>query len=410
MSTTNIQQHNIQGLSVYTAEIPQSRSTTIEVFVKAGSVYETLKTNGISHFLEHMFFKWGKTYPTPMAVAQTVDAFGGEFNAYTGNEYAGYYIKCAPTHIEKALDVLADMLVHAQFPKEELEREKGVVIQEIKMYDDIPQRQVVHKRQERYYGNNSYGWTTLWPVNNIKTFTQDHLFQHKNSLYTKDNMCIVIAGALPAPEKYIDLMHQLFDGLPSQATFPKPALPTYRPNTSHHCEQKGTQQNHLIISADGSSMHDPDIYATKLAANILGGSMSSRLFQEIREKRGLCYYVHGQHHASDQDGVYMIRAGIEKERWEFGRKAIIEQIHDIAAGNITEEEYMTARGNLTWSLNISLETSDQLASFIGTQALFKDQIQTPEEILHKYHHVTHDEIKKAAQRLAPDRLYSYRLE
>jgi len=140
-----------------------------------------------------MFFKGGIKYPDPKTVAETVDAYGGEFNAYTSDEYAGYYIKCAPQYVPTSLDVLADMLVHAQFPKDELEREKDVVIQEIMMYEDMPQRQVMEKRQTWYYGDNPYGWSTLGPVDNIKSFSQEYLFAHKEALYTKDNLVIVIA-------------------------------------------------------------------------------------------------------------------------------------------------------------------------------------------------------------------------
>jgi predicted Zn-dependent peptidase len=405
-----IVRHMLWSLPVYTVHSHDALSTTLEIFVKAGSIYEKKSTNWISHFLEHMFFKGWVRYPTPMAVAQTIDAFGGECNAYTSDEYAGYYIKCAPEHIPVALDVLADMLVNAQFPHAELEREKGVVIQEIKMYEDMPQRNVVHKWQEWYYGNSSYGWSTLWPVENIQRFSQDDLFAHKQSLYTKDNMCIVLSGALPELDQYLSLIAELFGWLPEVCTYPTPALVPYKPTQKFAYHRQNTQQHHLIISADGIHMHDSRRYACGLLTTLLGGNMSSRLFQEIREKRGLCYYVHAQHHAWDSEGVFMIRAGIEKERWKYGRDALIEEINSVAQGSIREEEFETARGNMLGTLRMWLETSDQIASFVWWQALFKDKVMTMQEIINAYQRVTLDDVKEVAHLLAHDNLYSYWIE
>lgn len=149
------------GLTTVFLPMNDTYSTTVQLFVKAGSIYENADTNGISHFLEHMFFKGGKQFTTPASVAQAVESFGGEFNAYTGNEIASYYVKCPPQHTSQALTVLADMMIDAQFPQEEMEREKLVVVQEIKMYEDNPQALVAEQRNKRYYGDNAHGWSIL---------------------------------------------------------------------------------------------------------------------------------------------------------------------------------------------------------------------------------------------------------
>lgn len=155
------EQKILSGLTTLFVPMNDTYSTTVQVFVKAGSIYETRETNGISHFLEHMFFKGGKKYQTPASVAQAVESFGGEFNAYTGEEMASYYVKCPPAFATKAIDVLADMMIHAQFPQEEMEKEKLVVVQEIKMYEDNPQAMVSEKRNTRYTGDNPYGRSIL---------------------------------------------------------------------------------------------------------------------------------------------------------------------------------------------------------------------------------------------------------
>jgi predicted Zn-dependent peptidase len=172
--------------------------------------------NGISHFLEHMFFKGGKKYPTPHSVAEAVDSFGGEFNAFTSDEYAGYYVKCAPGFVHQAIDVLSDMLVDAQFPEEEMQREKSVVIQEMAMYEDMPNRQVYDKWKEWYYGDNSYGRPTIGSETTVNSFTREDLFRHKEELYSKDNLIIVVAGKITDQSAVLDQIGSLFNLLPLQ--------------------------------------------------------------------------------------------------------------------------------------------------------------------------------------------------
>jgi len=185
---------NAQGISVIFVPMTDSNSVTIQVLVKAGSLYESHTTNGLSHFLEHLFFKGGKRYATPHAVAQAVDSFGGEFNAYTGDQYAAYYVKCAPDYLERAADVLADMMINARFPIDELEREKGVVLQEMKMIQDNPQRVVMDYRKSFFYGDTCFGRPVIGTADNVRSFTQQDLFDHQRNLYTKDNLVIVVAG------------------------------------------------------------------------------------------------------------------------------------------------------------------------------------------------------------------------
>ena len=198
---------------------------TVEIMCQAGSVYENAKTNGISHFLEHLFFKGGEKYTTPQAVAEAVDKFWWEFNAYTGDEYAGYYVKCGPQFINKAIDVLWDMMMNAKFGVDELEREKWVVIQELKMGEDNPISFVINKRQERYFWKNSYGRSIVGTEENIKSFTQDMLFEHKNNLYAKDNLIIVISGKIENKQAIVDQISTIFADLPEHKKVEKPTYP-----------------------------------------------------------------------------------------------------------------------------------------------------------------------------------------
>ncbi len=400
----------INGVRVVFAPQSEASSTTVEVYVKAGSIYETKETNGISHFLEHMFFKWGKKYPTPLSVAMTLDACGGECNAFTGDEYAGYYVKCAPGYVQTAVDVLGDMLVHAAFPKEEMEREKQVVIQEIKMYEDMPQHLVMEKWQQRYYGDTSRGWSTLWPEENILRFTQADLFAHKEALYTKDNLLVVVAGAIPSMSDLEGWIGEAFGELGATKSYVSVPFAHTLPEVKQDCRKKWTEQRHLVMSMPGVSMTDPLKYACSLLSVMLGGNMSSRLFQEIREKRWLCYYIHASHHAQVPTGCFMVRAGLEVGRWDEALVAINQQLDAYAAGEWSAHEREVAVGNITGTTQIGIETSDHMADFVGKQLLLLDSVKTLQEILIAYQNVTDEDLKQAAKMLRADQRWTYWIE
>lgn len=397
----------IQGIDCIFAPMQDSNSITIEIMCKAGNQYETKTTNGISHFLEHLFFKWGKKYPTPKSVAEAVDKFWWEFNAYTGDEYAGYYVKCAPDFVNKAIDVLWDMMINAQFPKDELEREKWVVIQELKMYEDNPMALVTQKRQQRYFGDNNYGRPTIWTIENILSFNQDMLFQHKEQLYTKDNLIIIITGKIKNQSEIEEQLAPIFQNLPDKKTYEKTPFPNYKPSEKSSFFDKKTEQNHLVISADWFKWNDKTRYAASVLTTILGGNMSSRFFQNIREKEGLCYYISASHLSWQDDGTFMMRAGIDKERFDFGIKRIYEEIEIIAGGDISQEEFDNTIGFNIGQLQMGIESSDQMASFLGAQYLLYGKIETLDQIVQTYKNLKIEDIKAIANKLNKENLYLY---
>jgi predicted Zn-dependent peptidase len=384
-----------------------THSITLQIMCKAGSVYESPELHGISHFLEHLFFKGGKKYPTPQAVASAVDRFGGTFNASTGTESVQYYVKCAPNFATQALDVLADMMMDAQFPLAELEREKQVVIQELKMYEDEPTALVGEKWQQRYFGENSYGRTTIGTIDTIRSFTQAQLQSYKQALYTKDNLIIVVAGQILAREEIKKLIETYFSHLPATRSIQKPPLPAYQPKEQTSFFDKQTEQNHLIIAAKGYAGNQDQRHIAKILATILGGNMSSRLFQTIREKQGLCYYIRANHFASPECGNFIIRAGIDKERFDFGVEKIFEEIASIAKGEISSEEFTNAIGFLNGKLQMGIESSDDMADFLGDQYLQYGKIETLEELLEKINAVQLDDVLKICTLLERSQLYLY---
>lgn len=397
----------IAGIDVIFAPMEDANSITIEIMCKAGSIYENRQTNGISHFLEHLFFKGGKKYPTPKVVAETVDKFWGEFNAYTGDEFAWYYVKCAPEFIDKAIDVLADMMNYAKFNPEELEREKWVVIQELKMYEDNPMAMVMQKRQAYYFGDNSYGRPIIGTEENINSFTQKMLFDHKADLYTKDNLIIMIAGKIKDKKAIINQLKKEFSDLPANRKGKKPVFSNYLPKEHIAFYDQKNEQNHLVISAPGFNGDDDTRYAANVLATILGGNMSSKLFQNIREKQGLCYYIKAMHVTTKEDWIFLIRAGIDKKRFDFGVEKIYEEIEKIANGNVTQEEFENAIGYNEGQIQMGIESSDEMASFIGNQYLIYKKVDTLKEILKKYKSLTLEDIKKVAKKLSKENLYLF---
>ncbi len=392
------------------APMQDCNSVTIQVLAKAWNVYETRKTNGLSHFLEHMFFKWWVKYKTPKIVAETIDKFWWDFNAFTTWEYAWYHIKCGYDNLSIAMDVLSDMMVNPLFPKEEMEREKGVVIQEIKMYEDNPASLVYDKWSNFYFGDNSYGWSTLGLEENIKAFTQDDLFAHKNSLYTKDNMIIIVAGKILDQQDIEAQIASLFDKIPEKTTISKPQFEWFFPSSREDLYKKNTEQNHLIISAKWLKRGEVWEFESKILSTILWWNMSSRLFQNIREKQGLCYYVSARNACLSDYWYFMVRAGLEKERFDFGKNKIIEEVNRISTWDITQEEFDNALWYVKWSLQLGIEWSDEMADFLGSQYLLYWDIRTLDNLIDSYQKLDIQNVKKIANMLDKENLYNFWIE
>lgn len=397
----------IAGIDCVFTPMNDINSVTVEVLCKAWSIYENKENNGISHFLEHLFFKWWKKYPTPISVAEAVDKFGWEFNAYTWEEYAGYYVKCAPEFIYQAIDVLGDMMMDAQFPVDEIEMEKWVVIQEMKMYEDRPMALVMEKRQRYYLWDNSYGWPIIGTEENIKSFSQDDLFLYKRNLYTKDNIVVNIAGKIGNLDEIRKILWDIFGTLPESRLLDKPKFEKILPNEKIWIWTKWTEQNHLVISAPGFDGNDERRYAANVLATILGWNTSSRLYQNIREKQWLCYYIRTSHMTTQDYGVFIIRSGIDKTRFDEWVERIFEEIKKIAAGEFSEEEFKNAIWYSLGQLQMGIESSDEMASFIWSQYLIYKEIETLEKMVKKYENLTIDEVKAIAKYLSDENLYMY---
>ncbi len=355
------------GLPVLTAPTSGTESVTVHIFAGAGSRYEERSERGISHFLEHMFFKGGKKFKTAAEVSQAIDGLGGEFNAFTGKEYAGYYVKVAAKYVETACDVLSDMLLHATFPQAEAEKERGVIIEELRMYQDTPMYQAGWDFEELLYGDQPLGWDTIGVESTIKATTQKTLQAHKVKLYTPDNMVLCFAGKIDEG-KAVKLGEKFFGGMKGKKQQTFPPLKG-RGKERVKLTTKKTEQMHLVVGVEGASAIADDHFAQSLLSIILGGNMSSRMFLRIREARGLCYYINTSTDDYLDTGALSVRAGVDQSRLDEALKAIKHELLEVASHGITEEELARSKEYLKGKVTLGLEDSEELAHFYGRQQL-----------------------------------------
>ena len=400
----------LSGITCIFAPMQESNSITIQIWVKAGSVYETAEEAGISHFLEHMFFKWGKKWTTPKAVATAMDKIGAEFNASTGKHSTSYYVKSAPHFATEGLELLADMMVDAQFLEAELEREKWVVIQELKMYEDQPIHVCDEKWQRFFFWEGNYGRPIIWYEATINWFNAQALFDYKKALYTKDNLVITIAGKILDQEQLESMISQLFSPLPEKKEREKPDFSRNLPLEKSDFFKKWTEQSHLIISMPGLNGLEEKKYAASVLCTILWGNMSSRLFQNIREKLGLCYYIRANHAQTKEFWIFSIRAWLDKEKFNFWVEKIHEEINTFLEKGFSDEEFENAKNYLIGGIQMGIESSDEMADFLEHQYLTYGEIKTLDDILEKYQQVTRDDVESLFPYLHRDKRWSYHIE
>lgn len=390
------------GLPILTAPNDGTAAVTVVVFAGAGSRYETGSERGISHFLEHMFFKGGERYKTAHDVSVAIDSVGGDFNAFTGKEYAGYYVKVAAERVELACDVLSDMLLNAKFPAEEIDKERGVIIEEYRMYQDTPMYQAGWDFETLLYGDQPLGWDTIGTEQVIKSLNQADFLRHQRELYTPDNLVLTFAGNI-TPTLAVLLGQQYFgavEGVKSRSFAP------IKPHSGScvHVTTKQTEQAHLVLGVEGvSSMHD-DHFAQKILAIILGGSMSSHMFQNIREARGLCYYIATSTDNYLDTGILSTRAGVDQTRLHEAISAISSEYLIVAKNGITPTELKRAQDFLTGKITLSMEDSEERAHFFGKQQLLYPKVRDLNEYFREVRKVTVNQVNAlAAKLLKPER-------
>ena len=366
------------GLRLVVNKMEGMLSVSIGVLVKTGSMNETQENNGISHFIEHVMFK-GTENRSAFEISEHIDRIGAQINAFTSKELTCYYTKSTKEHTEKTLEILSDIFFNSKFDKDELEKEKGVIIEEINMSEDTPEDVCLDLLSQSYFGKNGLGQTILGSAKNIKKFTKADIKEYMDKYYTADNVVISVAGNVDI-EKVITLVENYFANKFTKAKSAKQAK-TIIPKPQHLYRSKKIEQTHISFAMKGISAKEDNIDALAIANIIFGGGMSSRLFQKIREELGLAYSVYSYASQYKDNGIIEIYAGVNTLQRDLAVNAILEQIQLLKKERITEQEFERGKAQIKSAFIMGQEsTSSQMLLYAKRLAILDEEFNFKERI------------------------------
>ena len=391
------------GIRVLGASMKSTQAFTVLVLVRAGSKYETKYTNGTAHYLEHMIFKGSKDYPSVRAITETLDGLGAEYNAFTAKELTGYWVKVAGSNASRALKIVASMLEKPLFPAQEFERERGVVLEEINMYFDTPARFIFDLWEEVLWGDQPAGWHVAGTPKIIKNLKREALLEYFQKHYVGRSSVVVMAGAMD--NSIFTHARKLFSGIRTGETSQHPKVREEQKKPAAHLHFKRTDQTHLAVGFRGVSMEHPARYALSVLAAILGGTMSSRIFLEVRDKLGLAYSIRTQASFDTESGYLVTSAGVRNEKVSDAIGAILNEYRRITKTSPGATEVKKAKDAMIGHFVLDLEQTDEVASYIGTQETLLGKITEPEAEIRRLRKVTsHDVVRAARTYFRPERL------
>ncbi len=392
------------GLRILSAPIAGAKTATILVAVATGSKHETPQSSGIAHFLEHMFFKGTKKRPNAQIISGELDRLGGQYNAFTSKEITGYWVKSAAVHLPLALDIVSDMLLGSQFASEEIEREKGVIIEEFNMYLDNPRAYIGELFEACLYGDTPAGRDTIGTKKNIKNFTRADFINYKKNHYTAANTFVIVAGKIPADFK--KMVSQNFKNYPQTAAKDKLKTKDSQSAAKIKLHYKKTDQAHLALGVRTSAYGATDQPTLKVLTTILGGSMSSRLFTQLRERNGLCYYVRASTEAYTDSGYLVTNAGVQVNNIEKALKLIMVEYKKLIDEPVSKAELEKVKQLIFGHTVMGLEGTDETAEWFAGQAVILQEqkesltkIKTPEKLLAEIKAVTAEQIQTLAKKI-----------
>lgn len=382
------------GLRVIVKEIEYVQSVTMGVMVGVGSAHETEDENGISHFIEHVNFK-GTERRTAFDISDEIDGIGAQINAFTAKDVTCYYVKCIEEHVERSFEILSDIFLNSTYPKEELDKERTVIIEEINMTEDTPDDLCIDKLATAYFGNRGYGATILGPIENAKRFNREDIFNYRKKYYVPQNTVISFAGKIKF-ERVVELVDKYFANFSSSANFSSNYVTTsFYGNDS--CVEKSIEQVHIGLGIPCVEITSPERSACLCLSSILGGGMSSRLFQSVREKRGLAYSVYSFLSAYKETGILYIYAGVNPKSVTEAYNCILEEITDFSKKGITQKELNRAKEQIKGSTALSSESTSSLMMSFGKRLLLSNEIFDVEKELKKLSSLTLEEVNLVAK-------------
>ena len=386
------------GLRVLTAPMPHTRSVAVSIYVGAGSRYEKRAQAGLSHFVEHLCFKGTERRPTPQEISQAIDGVGGIINAGTDRELTVYYCKVASPHFELALDVLADLVRRPLFAPAELEKERRVILEELATVADSPSQQVDVLLDETLWPDQPLGRDVAGSEASVNGLSRKVMVNYLHRQYVPNNVVVSVAGAV-SQEQVVDLVARALGDWPPGA--PGGWLPAVNGQRGPRAavKYKATEQAHLSLAVHGLPLQHPDRYALSLLSVILGGGMSSRLVQELRERRGLCYDVHSYVSYFQDAGALAVYAGVAPARAREALVALLAELARLRDERVPEEELARAKELAKGRLLLRMEDTRAVSDWLGAQELLAGRIRTADEVVHHIDAVTEEDLGRLARQL-----------
>ena len=391
------------GIPVLIDNIESINTVSLGIFVNTGSRNEYPEESGVSHYIEHMMFKGTETR-TAKEISEIIDNEGGMINAYTSRDLTVYYIQMLSNKIGTGIDVLSDMFMNSTFSEENLEKERNVIIEEIRMYDDIPE-EIIHDENVKYAVTGVQSNSVLGTIESLKGITRERFLKYFNEQYIASNLVISVAGKVDVDEIYTLLNKGI--GKFRDSNFRRDIDTSFIINGGENLIKKETNQVHLCFNTRGNGVKDDMKYPGAIISSVLGGNMSSRLFQKIREERGLAYSVYSYGTAFLEGGLFTIYAGTTKESYKEVLEIIKNEFNDIRKNGITESELQKSKNQFLSMLTFSLESSKGKMSRMANSYLLYDKVIDIDEIIEKIEKITLEDIKKTAEYLFQEEYYSY---
>lgn len=390
------------GLRVLFVPNPKSLAASVLILVEAGSEYETKRINGLSHFLEHMMFKGTTNRPRPMQIAEELDALGAQSNAFTSQEYTGYWAKAESRKLPKILEIVSDLYLNPTFNSDEIEKERGVIIQELNMYEDTPARKVQDIFLSLLYGDQPAGWEIVGEKEIIKRLARDDFMTYRKERYVMPGTLVVVAGNFDEKEALAQIK-DYFGGCSRHSVKAKLKTKESQASPGALLKFKESEQSHLVLGFRAFDLFDKRRYAIEILADVLGGGMSSRLWKRVREDLGAAYYVNAGADLSLDHGVFAVSAGVEHEKIDLVVAAILEECARLRDEFIPKGEFQKTKDHIIGNLILGLETSDELASYYGSQEILMKSALSPAKLIQKINDVTPEEVRDVARVVMHDR-------
>ncbi len=387
------------GVEIIAERFDTVQSVSIGMFLKSGVLYETPEMMGVSHFIEHMMFK-GTKKRSPRMIASEFDRIGGYLNAFTAKDYCCYYARVVKDKLDVAVDVLSDMVINSQFDPEELERERRVILEEIKMYEDSPDEIIHELLGQNLWKHSRLGNPILGTAETVAGMKRDQIYDVFNRQYVTGNLLVCVAGNFDWDELQ-KLLEKKLKTLRSGEF--KPRESAVKPSVASTIYQKDIEQVHLTLGTEGVSFSDSRRFAITILNAAFGGGMSSRLFQEIREKRGLAYTVYSYHTSYKKTGLFGVYAGTSMEHLQKVLELFHNEVEKIAAKGLTKKELEDTREQLKGNLLIALESTTNRMNRLSTGFLYNVEPQLPENTLAPYLRVTLEDVREVARAMLDEK-------